>query len=64
MEHSQVVGVGFKLGFVRRLRPAADAGFDALGFHVRAFDDANRDRRAACCDALAGPFVDALLRGE
>ena len=64
VQHPQIVGVGFELGFVRRLRPAANAGLDALGLHVGAFHDANRDRRAAGRDALAGPLVDPLLRGE
>ena len=54
-EHAQVVGVGFELRFVRRLRPAAQAGFDALHLHVRALHDADRDRRPALLPPACGP---------
>ena len=50
-EHPQIVGVGFELRLVRRLRPAAQARLDAFHLHVRALHDADRHR----CPALLAP---------
>ena len=56
VQHALVVRVRLDLGLEGRLRPAAQRGLDALHLHVRAFDDADGDRRAAGRDALRAPI--------
>ena len=64
VNHAPEVGVRRELVLVGCLGPAAGRGLDALGFHVGAFDDADRDAFAARGDAPARPLVDTLLPDE
>lgn len=64
VDHALVVGIRLELAAVGRLRPAAHRGLGALGLHVGALDQPDRDPSTPGRHALARPGGDALQRFE